>query len=387
VKRASTANGASIILYANEGTLNETWDVTIDSNGYATITSTLSGKVLDVRGGKAGNGAEVIQYAKKSTNARNQQWIAIKEADGSYKFVSALLGDTRYVLGVKGGTAKSSASLCLQPDGGASNKAQHFVTLDPPEQMAYRNALADGTYMFRSMLDATFCLDVSGNSKIEGAQVKLWTGKRSNNQLWQVSHDKNGFVLLKNKNSGKYLAFSAGAVGDSTMLLRLMVEAKPDKRILFAPIFDGKTMEKLRSHAPGEQLTVSIGSGREHYCAPVQLEAEVIRFRRIQAYHGQTLEDVADSVLLRCGMIDIVLTDAQMAFTGPECFESAGVRVEDYDVVVLKMGYMFAEIAEPCKENIMAFTPGCTPLLITADQYHNLPRPIWPLDEEVELIL
>lgn len=226
VKRASTANGASIILYANEGTLNETWDVTIDSNGYATITSTLSGKVLDVRGGKAGNGAEVIQYAKKSTNARNQQWIAIKEAGGSYKFVSALLGDTRYVLGVKGGTAKSSASLCLQPDGGASNKAQHFVTLDPPEQMAYRNALADGTYMFRSMLDATFCLDVSGNSKIEGAQVKLWTGKRSNNQLWQVSHDKNGFVLLKNKNSGKYLAFSAGAVGDSIVTVQSSTAGK-----------------------------------------------------------------------------------------------------------------------------------------------------------------
>ena len=199
-------------------------------------------------------------------------------------------------------------------------------------------------------------------------------------------------LALNSQNAPLYLSDSgdnptAGAVGDSTMLLRLMVEAKPDKRILFAPIFDGKTMEKLRSHAPGEQLTVSIGSGREHYCAPVQLEAEVIRFRRIQAYHGQTLEDVADSVLLRCGMIDIVLTNAQMAFTGPECFESAGVRVEDYDVVVLKMGYMFAEIAEPCKENIMAFTPGCTPLLITADQYHNLPRPIWPLDEEVELIL
>ena len=34
-----------------------------------------------------------------------------------------------------------------------------------------------------------------------------------------------------------------------------------------------------------------------------------------------------------------------------------------------------------CREMIMALTPGRTPLTICAEQYHNLPRPIWPLDQ------
>ena len=199
-------------------------------------------------------------------------------------------------------------------------------------------------------------------------------------------------LALESNNAPLYLSDSgdnptAGGVGDSTLLLQLLVEAKPAKRILFAPIFDGKTSTNLCSKAVGERVTVHVGSGRERYCAPVCLEAEVVHFCKLQAYHGQTLEDVANGVLLRSGMIDIVLTDAQMAFTGPECFESAGVKVEDYGVVVLKMGYMFAEIAEPCRENIMAFTPGCTPLLITSDQYQHLPRPIWPLDDDASLNL
>lgn len=197
---------------------------------------------------------------------------------------------------------------------------------------------------------------------------------------------------LESDNRPLYLSDSgdnptAGGVGDSTLLLRLMTDAKPTKRILFAPIFDAKTLESLRGKAEGDVVHVEIGSQREPYCAPVPMMAELIHFRRVHAWHGLTLEDVADSVLLRSGSIDVILTDAQMAFTGPECFESAGVRIEDYDVVVLKMGYMFAEIAAPCWENIMAFTPGCTPLLITADQYHHLPRPIWPLDEDAALML
>lgn len=197
---------------------------------------------------------------------------------------------------------------------------------------------------------------------------------------------------LASKNAPLYLSDSgdnptAGGVGDSTLLLKLMLAQQTGKRVLFAPIYDGGTFRALNGHAVGEWLHVEIGSGREPYCAPVGVDAEIVHFCHIQAYHGLTLENVADGVLLRCSTIDVILTDTQMAFTGPECFESAGVRVEDYDVVVLKMGYMFAEIAAPCRENIMAFTPGCTPLLITADQYHRLPRPIWPLDADAELSL
>lgn len=174
---------------------------------------------------------------------------------------------------------------------------------------------------------------------------------------------------------------TAGGVGDSTLLLRIIAEKDTCKRILFAPIFDKRAYGKLILRKQGDDISIDIGSERESYCQQITLHGNIAKCAPIYAWHGTTFEKVAAGVLFKSGNIDVVVTDAQMAFTGMECFESLGLRVEDYDVVVLKMGYMFAEISEPCKENIMALTPGCTPLLITADQYHHLPRPIWPLDE------
>ncbi len=193
---------------------------------------------------------------------------------------------------------------------------------------------------------------------------------------------------LASRNAPLYLSDSgdnptAGGVGDSTLLLRLVLEKQPAKRVLFAPIFDRRAFDMIKGEKPGTELRLSVGSGRESYCQPVDMHVTFVHLRDIQAKHGLSLEVVAHGALLRSGNLDVVLTDAQMAFTGPECFESAGVAVEAYDVVVLKMGYMFAEIAQPCRENIMALTPGDTPLLITAEQYHRLPRPIWPLDHDV----
>ncbi len=178
---------------------------------------------------------------------------------------------------------------------------------------------------------------------------------------------------------------TAGGVGDSTVLLRLVLARQTRRRVLFAPILDDAALRFLKQQAVGDVVQVAIGSQRESYCALVLVSGQIIRFGEIEARHGLTVEKQADYALLRVGTVDVVVVNAQMAFTGMECFASARVSVTDYDVVVLKMGYMFDEISSPCRGNIMALTPGCTPLLMTAEQYHHLPRPIWPLDEEAKL--
>ena len=49
-------------IWANNGTNAQKWKVTHDSNGYATLTSVNSGKVLDVNGGVSASGTNVQQY-------------------------------------------------------------------------------------------------------------------------------------------------------------------------------------------------------------------------------------------------------------------------------------------------------------------------------------
>lgn len=174
---------------------------------------------------------------------------------------------------------------------------------------------------------------------------------------------------------------TAGGIGCNTVLLRLLRDAQTGKKVLFAPIYDENTVRELRDRAPGTQLCVRIGMAQDAHSAPVEMPCRIIRFGEIYAYHELVYEKKADFVFLRSGNIDMVICDHQLSFTGMECFETAGVAISDYDIVVIKMGYVMPELRPHCREMIMALTPGRTPLTICADQYHNLPRPIWPLDE------
>ena len=217
---ASMANGGKAILYAGaKACVNEGWDIVHRGIGYVYIFNSKSGKVLDVRGGSAKDGAAVIQWASKK-NARNQLWIAVRESDGTYRFVSALTGGPRYVLTVGGGKAANRAAAEIERDGGAPAKAQRWVLKPAPAQYAYAHSVADGTYVIRTALDGAKALGVGDLSTGEQAQVRLWGAAQTNGQLWTLSHDGQGYVLLRNRHSGKYLAFSRAKVGNATVTVQ-----------------------------------------------------------------------------------------------------------------------------------------------------------------------
>ena len=217
MRRASMSNRGEAVIYAGDDiAVNEGWDIVHTTKNYVYIINSKSGKALDVRGGSAKNGASIIQWSKK-TNARNQLWICVRESNGSYKFVSALAGNVRYVLSVKGGKASGGATIDIERDKGSSSKAQHWSATAAPAQYAYAHAIADGTYYIQTPLEKTKVLGVGSFSTKEQAQVKLWGNAQTDNLLWKLTHDDQGFVLLKNKYTGKYLAFSKAKVDGATV--------------------------------------------------------------------------------------------------------------------------------------------------------------------------
>ena len=110
-------SGASRSNYGNV----QIWKVTHDSNGYVTLTSVNSGKVLDVNGGVSANGTNVQQYDSNGTYA--QKWIAVKNSDGSYTFQSALAENK--VLDVSGASTSNGANVQLYAANGTN--AQKWV--------------------------------------------------------------------------------------------------------------------------------------------------------------------------------------------------------------------------------------------------------------------
>ena len=70
VSGASRSNYGNVQIWAGNGTNAQKWKVTHDSNGYVTLTSVNSGKVLDVNGGVSANGTNVQQYDSNGTYAQ-----------------------------------------------------------------------------------------------------------------------------------------------------------------------------------------------------------------------------------------------------------------------------------------------------------------------------
>lgn len=56
--------------------------------------------------------------------------------------------------------------------------------------------LADGLYTFGSSVNSNYVLDIPGGAASAGKKLQLYSGNKTNAQVWCVSHDQNGFVVI-----------------------------------------------------------------------------------------------------------------------------------------------------------------------------------------------
>lgn len=218
VSGGSTANGTTIQLWASNKTDAQVWTVSHDSKGYVTLTHTASGKVLDVAGAKASAGARIQLYASNGTNA--QKWIAVKNDDGSVKFLSAL--DSTLAIDIKYGSVANGASIWLYDENGTRAQAWTYGAAQTKrmrlDALAKENAevLADGTYGVRSDLSLKLVIDVSGGSTANGGKVQTYSPNDSKAQQWLVVHDTTGYVTFINVGSSKALDVAGGVAKSGT---------------------------------------------------------------------------------------------------------------------------------------------------------------------------
>jgi len=76
VENGSTQDGANVILYSNNGNKSQRWNIDEDGSGYVTITNVKSGKLLDVEKGSLDDGGNVLQWQNNS--GENQQWKLVR---------------------------------------------------------------------------------------------------------------------------------------------------------------------------------------------------------------------------------------------------------------------------------------------------------------------
>jgi hypothetical protein len=202
ISSSSTAGGALPVLYDSSTRASERFRLEPDGEGYYTIVNVNSGLVLDIYGGAAKSGAQVIQWPAKAANADNQKW-AIDAVDGG--FIISAKKDSNLVLDVKGSSTANGAQLLLwNRSDDKPNQTFNFETLEPLASVDEST-----TYLIHTLAGASTgdrVLDIYGASHDRGAAAILWGPNGHSNQDWTFTFDDTtGYYTIEAAHSGHLL--------------------------------------------------------------------------------------------------------------------------------------------------------------------------------------
>jgi microcystin degradation protein MlrC len=169
---------------------------------------------------------------------------------------------------------------------------------------------------------------------------------------------------------------TASTPGDIPIVLRHLVQNKV-KSAVVACINDADALQRCVTAGEGSRIRISIGATIEkRYGPPLESEVEVVR-----------LIKQPKMAVIKTDSIEVILTEEPSTFTNISQFEQCRINPLERKIVVLKMGYLFPDLARIAPRYIMLLTPGAGDMRIEKLTYTRLKRPIFPLDPDTEFNL
>ena len=183
-----------------------------EDDGYYTIKSLNSEKVLDAQNGGTTNGTNVWQYEENYTDA--QRWKIENNDDGSYSFVCKKSG---LYLDVENYTAEEGKNIQLYEKTNSNGQKFNLVLLDEkPEKIIengnYRISVFDKKYSYMAF-------EIANASKKSGANVQLgeWNNKGNEKNRFKITYDEaTGYYTIESILSGNALDVQNGGMTSGT---------------------------------------------------------------------------------------------------------------------------------------------------------------------------
>lgn len=179
----------------------------------------------------------------------------------------------------------------------------------------------------------------------------------------------------------------AGGSGFNTLMVKEFLKADlQDKRVLIAGVNDPKSYRMLLSKEVGDAVEFSLGMGETPESQPVSLRGHVFKKGKQYIGFGDSIvrdHDLGESVIVRVegSSLDILVMSRNIQYGNMPQFSALGVDFHDYDVVVVKMGYLDTYLIPETAYHIMALTDGPTIQRSERIPYKRIARPMWPIDE------
>lgn len=124
VYQKSTADGANVQQYTDNGGTNQQWSLVDVGSGYYKLVNKNSGKVLDVYQKSTADGANVQQWT--DNGGTNQQWSVTDVGGGYYKIINRNSGKA---LDVSAFSTENGANVQQWTDSGGTNQQWSFVVV------------------------------------------------------------------------------------------------------------------------------------------------------------------------------------------------------------------------------------------------------------------
>ena len=161
---------------------------------------------------------------------------------------------------------------------------------------------------------------------------------------------------------------TAGAEGESTEILELFIKEKPIKKTCIAGITDIDLVDKFWAKKDGEEVFLEKFGVK----AMVKVHGEIL---------GWAKEIIGRSLTFSIGNIDAIFTEKRSAFIEKGNFDKANVDLLEYQIVMVKLGYLFTELKPYADRELFALSDGASCVELARLNLKNIIRPMYPLDE------
>lgn len=170
---------------------------------------------------------------------------------------------------------------------------------------------------------------------------------------------------------------TAGAAGDNAFLLNRLQRAGA-KNVLVAGIMDRAACEQCYAAELGQALQLRVGGSLDPNSESAVITGKLIHRGDILSYQ---YDNAGPSATLDCGDMTVVITANRAALCRPDIFASIDLDYTKYKIVVVKLGYLFPELAQTAPRAILAFTPGASTERLQDMHLQRIRRPMYPLDD------
>ncbi|MEG0330516.1 MAG: M81 family metallopeptidase [Longicatena sp.] len=177
---------------------------------------------------------------------------------------------------------------------------------------------------------------------------------------------------------------TSGATGWNTHILRQFLALDTlNKKVLFANINDDVANKYLFTKEIGESVKFSLGKNYDEWSKPVQLEATIKAKGPLMGNFWSGQNKVWGNLVtvnVENSNIDIAIATNNNTMCELHQFIKAGINFDEYDIIVVKQGYIFPELKKLGKLSIMSLTMGATPQDTASIDFKYIMRPMFPVD-------